>query len=72
METAIIIFSIILFILLITSKDVEVKTEIDDNILFKDDAEKEPEFYHPVTGYKGTRSEMDAYIINREKKLKDK
>jgi hypothetical protein len=28
-------------------------------------------FYHPVTGYKGTKSEMDVYIINREKKLKD-
>lgn len=33
---------------------------------------KEEEFYHPVTGYKGTKSEMDAYIINREKKLNSK
>jgi hypothetical protein len=27
-------------------------------------------FSHPTTGYKGNRSEMDAYISNRERKLK--
>jgi hypothetical protein len=31
----------------------------------------EETFYHPTTGYKGTKSDMDTYIINREKKLKN-
>jgi len=32
---------------------------------------KEEIFHHPVTGYSGNRSNMDTYIINREKKLKN-
>lgn len=35
------------------------------------DDKKEEHFYHPTTGYKGTRSEMDTYIVNRERKLKN-
>lgn len=33
--------------------------------------EKEEMFYHPVTGYKGTKAEMDTYIMNRERELKN-
>jgi len=36
-----------------------------------DDKPKQEKFYHPTTGYCGTKSEMDTYIINRERKLKD-
>lgn len=48
-------------------------TEQDLNTSLKNNfKEKEPEFYHPITGYKGTKSEMDTYITNREKKLNEK
>ena len=72
-ETIFITLSIILLLLLfISDKDKpleELEQELD--IPYKDrfHNRKEEEFYHPVTGYKGTRSEMDTYIINREKKL---
>ena len=31
---------------------------------------KKSNFTTPITGYKGTKSEMDAYSINRERDLK--
>ena len=37
---------------------------------FYEDKEEEEMFYHPVTGYKGNKVNMDAYIQNREKELK--
>lgn len=33
--------------------------------------EDEEMFYHPVTGYKGTRDQMDAYIQNRERDMRN-
>lgn len=65
---------IIFFVFLIVFNNNDENIENNDldwyeNIYYK---EKEKSFYHPVTGYKGTKSEMDAYIINREKKLNEK
>ena len=65
---------IILFVLvmIISSPDEDHSIYEDEPPVFKDYREdKEPTFYHPVTGYKGTKAEMDAYIINREKKLRN-
>lgn len=49
----------------------EMENELD--IPYKDRFNKtdEPMFYHPVTGYKGNRANMDAYIVNRERELKN-
>jgi hypothetical protein len=76
METICYIICIILLLILFTSSDEdksleELEQELD--IPYKDrfHNKNEPQFYHPVTGYKGTKSEMDAYIVNREKKLKN-
>lgn len=81
METVFIVISIILILIIIFGKTDEKSLEeqfFDDeqelDINWRDRFHniKEPEFYHPVTGYKGTKSEMDAYIINREKELKQR
>ena len=50
----------------------DLENELD--IPYKDrfyNKDEEEMFYHPVTGYKGNRANMDAYIINREKQLRD-
>jgi hypothetical protein len=77
METVILTISIILFVLILFSndddnslKDLEQELDIPYKDRYYNSKPKEEEFYHPVTGYKGTKSEMDAYIINREKNLK--
>ncbi|HPQ80071.1 MAG TPA: hypothetical protein PLG47_06425 [Candidatus Dojkabacteria bacterium] len=60
----------IMFLLIISSFKSELKDDCE--VPYKDikyNKEKEEMFYHPVTGYKGTRADMDAYIINREKEL---
>ena len=72
MEILIIIFFIVLFTL--NKNDENNESVEDDNSNWRKDIyEKQQEdlehFYHPVTGYKGTKSEMDTYIINRERKL---
>ena len=58
---------------LFTSKDESSLEELEQelDIPYKDRFynKEEPTLYHPVTGYKGTKSEMDTYIINREKSL---
>jgi len=69
-ETIFIVISIILCIALFTSKDNEEDVEINNDKFYFDEKPKEEQFYHPVTGYKGTKSEMDAYIINRENDMK--
>ena len=66
-----ILFGLVMFILYLIAKsgDQDAQVEIvDDNRPLPGDRfkQKEKMFYHPVTGYKGTRSEMDAYIVNRE------
>jgi len=73
MEITFIIISIVLIIVLIMSKEVDSEDMENEKFSFRNDLkiEKEPQFYHPTTGYKGTRSEMDAYIVNREKSLKN-
>lgn len=68
------IISLIFIVILFLSKDddksfEELEQELDIPYKDKFHNKKEPEYYHPVTGYKGTKSEMDAYIINREKDL---
>ena len=77
METVILTISIILFVLILFSnddakslKDLEQELDIPYKDRYYNSKPKKEEFYHPVTGYKGTKSEMDAYIINREKNLK--
>lgn len=74
METFCIIISIIFLLILFTSKNNDSLEELEQklDIPYKDRFHNKQEemFYHPVTGYKGTKVEMDAYIINREKKLK--
>jgi len=82
METTFLIISIVLLFLIFTSKEEEKTLEeqlfedeqqldISHKDRFYNSKPKEEQFTHPVTGYKGTKSEMDAYIINREKKLRN-
>jgi hypothetical protein len=75
MQTIILIIVIILFTLILFSNNDDNKSSEELDIPYKDryynSKPKEEQFYHPVTGYKGTKSEMDAYIINRERKLKN-
>ena len=84
MELADIIFIIFLVIVvfLIIFKWSDVKSTEEElfdleqelDIPYKDrfyNKEDEEIFHHPVTGYSGNRANMDAYIINREKKLKN-
>ena len=53
-----------------TSKlDYSVYEDVSDTP-YKD--KEEEMFYHPVTGYKGNKANMDAYIQNREKELERK
>lgn len=67
MEILIILFFVFLIVFSKDNKDLE-----NDDLNWREDyKEKEEQFYHPVTGYKGTKFEMDVYIINREKKLND-
>jgi hypothetical protein len=68
MEILIILF----FVFLIAFSKDNTDSENNDINWREDYKEKEESFYHPVTGYKGTKSEMDVYIINRERKLNDK
>lgn len=75
---AICLFVIMLYFSIKNDKDLSLEEKIfeDEQMLdinYRDRFynRKEPEFYHPVTGYKGTKSEMDAYIINRERKLRN-
>lgn len=74
-ETILIIISIVFLILLVISKDDNTMQidETEDDYSFRNEIRNqnnEEQFYHPVTGYKGTRSEMDAYIQNREREKK--
>ena len=74
MSDLIFIIAIILFVILLFSSNDEKDLSIydDEPLRFKDYREdEEPKFYHPVTGYKGTKAQMDAYIINREKELRN-
>jgi len=41
----------------------------EDRIKFPYEENDEEMFDHPVTGYRGTKANMDAYIQNREKEL---
>ena len=70
-ETILIIIGVIFFIALVRLKDDNTMQidETEDDYSFKNEI-KEEQFYHPVTGYKGTRSEMDTYIQNRERDKK--
>lgn len=66
----------ILFIILIILS-YHNREDIDDNIIesndWKEYKDKDEEiFSHPVTGYRGNRVNMDAYIQNREKELTNK
>lgn len=72
MEIIVKILILLLVIYIFTFKDDDKSLEEELDIPYKDrfHNKKEPEYYHPVTGYKGTKSEMDAYIINRERKFK--
>jgi hypothetical protein len=66
------ILVILFFIFLIAFNKNDEDLENDDLNWRKDYREKEEQFYHPVTGYKGTKSEMDVYIMNRERKINEK
>ena len=68
--TILIIIIFFVFLIIFSKNDEDVENK--DLDLFKNTSykKKEEEFYHPVTGYKGTKSEMDTYIMNRERKLK--
>lgn len=60
----------LMFLLIVASSKSELKDDYE--VSYKDikyNEEKGEMFYHPVTGYKGDKANMDAYIINREKKL---
>ena len=74
----IIIFFVFLIVFNKDNEDIEDNEDVENNHLswredmYYKEKEEEESFYHPVTGYKGTKSEMDTYIINREKKLNEK
>ena len=79
MINGLIIIGIIIFIVLINYNDEPYTIEDHHNDIMKDyneekwinyQKEHEEIFHHPVTGYFGTKSEMDAYIVNREKQIK--
>lgn len=75
-QYVILIIVFVLLLIILTSKEDESLEELEQklDIPYKDryyNSKKEEQFYHPVTGYKGTKSEMDVYIINRERKLKN-
>jgi hypothetical protein len=81
MSNLIFIGIIVFVVLIIVINSTNTPYSIDDyhNDVMKDyDKEKwikyqkehEEIFHHPVTGYSGTKSEMDTYIINREKQMK--
>jgi len=60
----------LMFLLIVSSSKSELKDDYE--VPYKDtnyNKEKEEMFYHSVTGYKGDKANMDAYIINREKEL---
>lgn len=84
METTstIIIVIIGIFIILMNIKNKPYTLEDHENDIMKNyneerwiNYQKETDeknlFTHPVTGYRGTASEMDAYITNRERKIKN-
>lgn len=78
----IIFIGVIIFVVLIilinstnTSYSIEdhhrdIMKDYDEEKWIKYQKEHEDIFHHPVTGYSGTKSEMDTYIINREKQMK--
>ena len=79
---AILIIVFVVLVIIFNKDDGEPFDEMEDNWKYPDEdnyisgydpyeKDKEEMFYHPTTGYKGTRAEMDAYIINRENEMKD-
>ena len=42
---------------------------IEPTSVFTEITKAEETFYHPITGYKGTSTEIETYIKNRERKL---
>ena len=68
----VILFFVFLIIFNKNDKDIENNDLSWREDMYYKEKEEEESFYHPVTGYKGTKSEMDTYIINREKKLNEK
>ena len=60
----------LIFLLVIASSKTEVRDDYDSTYMgIGPSKAKEEMFYHPVTGYKGNKANMDAYITNREKEL---
>jgi len=75
------ILVILFFIILINYNNKSYTIEDHHNDIMKDyneekwikyQKEHEDIFHHLVTGYSGTKSEMDTYIINRERKINEK
>ena len=48
----------------------DIMKDYDEEKWIKYQKEHKEIFHHPVTGYSGTKSEMDTYIANREKQMK--
>jgi hypothetical protein len=75
MENYVVIGTLIVafFLILLFGGNSETPTFPDEDLYKPSDLDEEDEemFYHPVTGYKGNRANMDAYIQNREKDLKN-
>jgi hypothetical protein len=81
MNSLIIIGVVVFVVLIILINSTDAPYSIDDHhddIMKNYDEEKwikyqkehEEIFHHLVTGYSGTKSEMDTYIVNREKQMK--
>jgi len=77
----IILIIIVLFVILINYNNKSYTIEDHHNDIMKDyneekwikyQKEHEDIFHHPITGYSGTKSEMDTYIINRERNINEK
>lgn len=67
----ILICIVFLFLILIP---IEEKEEFNDSYNYSDNfpKEKKEKMYHPTTGYScDTREQMDTYIKNRERKLRE-
>lgn len=71
-NTILIIFFSLLFLWCLFNKpESEIEIEEDEPFHIPEDKPEVEYFYHPTTGYKGTKSEMDTYISNRERKWKN-
>jgi len=73
-ESIFILIIVIFLFLIIISSDKDKTTDLEDDITanYYFPKEKDNKLYHPTTGYScDTQEQMNTYICNRERKLKE-